>query len=83
MKKGDFSDTELEQTKSMLINQLLESYDTANGMAELMYHNVLADKNVNVEEWIQKLKQVKKEEVIAIADKIKENTVYFLSGGEE
>ena len=29
MKAGDFSEAELEQTKAMLINQLLESVDVA------------------------------------------------------
>jgi predicted Zn-dependent peptidase len=83
MKNGEFTDTELEQTKSMLINQLLETYDTASGMAELMYHNVLAEINISVEEWIEKINQVKNKDVKAIAQKISENTVYFLSGGED
>ena len=30
MKAGDFSEAELEQTKAMLINQLLESVDVAS-----------------------------------------------------
>src|SRR5690606_2423336 len=40
MKKGDFSEIEIEQTKAVIKNQLLETIDTARGSVEVLYHNV-------------------------------------------
>ncbi|EHL2514371.1 insulinase family protein, partial [Listeria monocytogenes] len=84
MKQGNFTDDELNQTKEMLINQLLEINDQAQGLIELVYNNVLRDANLDLENWIAKIKQATKEEVVAAINKIKPDTIYFLSkGGEE
>lgn len=84
MKQGNFTEDELNQTKEMLINQLLETNDQAQGLIELVYNNVLRDANLDLENWIAKIKQATKEEVVAAINKIKPDTIYFLSkGGEE
>ncbi|OLO40952.1 peptidase M16 [Alkalihalophilus pseudofirmus] len=82
MQKGEFSDGELDQTKAMINNQLLETADTARGYAELLYHNVVANKERSLDEWIQGINRVTKEDVIAIANQIKLDTIYFLKGKE-
>ncbi|EAH0028588.1 insulinase family protein, partial [Listeria monocytogenes] len=42
------------------------------------------DANLDLENWIAKIKQATKEEVVAAINKIKPDTIYFLSkGGEE
>ncbi|WP_271001430.1 EF-P 5-aminopentanol modification-associated protein YfmF [Listeria seeligeri] len=84
MKQGDFTTEELNQTKEMLINQLLETNDQAQGLIELVYNNVLREANLDLDNWIEKIKATTKEEVIAAINKIKPDTIYFLSkGGEE
>lgn len=84
MKQGDFTEDELNQTKEMLINQLLETNDQAQGLIELVYNNVLREANLDLENWIKVIKQTTKEEVVAAINKIKPDTTYFLSkGGEE
>ncbi|HDI4762312.1 TPA: insulinase family protein [Listeria monocytogenes] len=84
MKQGNFTEDELNQTKEMLINQLLETNDQAQGLIELVYNNVLRKANLDLENWIAKIKQATKEEVVAAINKIKPDTIYFLSkGGEE
>ncbi|MBC1758035.1 insulinase family protein, partial [Listeria seeligeri] len=84
MKQGDFTTEELNQTKEMLINQLLETNDQAQGLIELVYNNVLREANLDLKNWIEKIKATTKEEVIAAINKIKPDTIYFLSkGGEE
>ena len=44
MKTGDFTEEEIEQTKAVIKNQLLETIDTSRGIVEILYHNVVADK---------------------------------------
>ncbi|RLQ95680.1 EF-P 5-aminopentanol modification-associated protein YfmF [Falsibacillus albus] len=82
MKKGDFTEQEIEQTKAVIRNQLLETIDTARGMVEVLYHNVVSKQNITIEEWLQSVKETTKDQIVAAADKIKLDTIYFLTGTE-
>lgn len=85
MKKGDFTETELKETKDLIVNQLLETMDHPQGLIELLYQQVLGNKTVAPEKLIESIQHVSKEDVIAVADKLEEDTVYLLTseGGQE
>jgi predicted Zn-dependent peptidase len=80
MKNGDFSDDDLIQTKAVIKNQLLETLDTARGMVEILYHNVVAGQAIQLDEWLERIDQVTKEDVVKVANKIQLDTIYFLTG---
>jgi predicted Zn-dependent peptidase len=80
MKNGDFTDQEFEQTKAVIRNQLLETIDTAYGLVEIVYHNVIAQKNRSFDEYLQGIEDVSKEDVVKVADKVELDTIYFLKG---
>lgn len=82
MKSGDFTDEELEQTKAVIQNQLLETLDTARGMVELLYHNVVSKIKVPFDDWIQGMQETTKDEIVAVANKVNLDTIYFLTGME-
>jgi predicted Zn-dependent peptidase len=82
MKKGNITEKEIEQTKLVLINQILETLDTPRGLLELFYHNVVSNKERKIDEWINKLNSVTKEQIVKVANKIEKDTIYFLSGKE-
>lgn len=82
MKNGDFSDSELEQTKAVIKNQLLETVDTSRGMVEILYHNVIAHTNISLDDWLSKMEQTSRAEIIKVAEKIEMDTIYFLTGTE-
>lgn len=82
MKKGDFSDQEIEQTKAVINNQLLETTDTSRGLVEILYHNIIAQQNLTVDDWLQGVNDVSKEDIIKVAEKIELDTIYFLTGME-
>jgi predicted Zn-dependent peptidase len=82
MKKGDFSDQELDQTKAVIRNQILETIDTSRGLTEILYHNVVAGKEIKLEQWITDMEKTTKEEIVAVAAKIELDTIYFLTGSE-
>lgn len=82
MKKGDFTDTELEQTKAVIHNQMLETIDTARGLIEVLYHNVVADTEIDLDLWLSEMQKATKEEIVAVANKIDLDTIYFLTGTE-
>jgi predicted Zn-dependent peptidase len=82
MKKGDFSDEELEQTKAVIRNQILETIDTPRGIVEVLYHNVVAGKNISLDDWLEKMEQTTQEQIIEVAKKIELDTIYFLTEKE-
>ncbi|GER65688.1 peptidase M16 [Weizmannia acidilactici] len=82
MKNGDFSVQEMEQTKAVIRNQLLEATDTSRGLVEILYHNVIAKKQIGVDDWIREIEAVEKGEIVKVAAKIELDTIYFLSGSE-
>ncbi|ULT58614.1 insulinase family protein [Neobacillus drentensis] len=82
MKKGDFTDQELEQTKAVIQNQIMETVDTARGLTEILYHNVVAGTTIALDTWMNEMNKVTKEEITAVAEKIQLDTIYFLTGTE-
>ena len=80
--KGDFTDAEVEQTKAMLKNQILETADVARGLVELSYHQVVSGKKRTIEEWMQQIDAVTKEDIVKVAEKVQLDTIYFLTGKE-
>ena len=82
MKQGDFTNEELQQTKAVVKNQLLETIDNARGLVEILYHNVIANETITLDEWLEKTDAITKEEVVGIADRIQLDTIYFLTGTE-
>ena len=82
MKKGDFSDEVIVQTKAVIENQLLETIDNAIGLVEVLYHNVVAPKQVSIDEWLSEVKKVTREQIIDVGKRIQLDTIYFLTGTE-
>lgn len=82
MKKGDFTDQELAQTKAVIQNQILETIDTARGLTEILYHNVVAHTDIKLDTWLTEMQKTTKEEIVAVANKIDLDTIYFLTGME-
>ena len=82
MKKGDFTEQELEQTKAVIRNQILETIDTSRGLTEILYHNVVAHTDIKLDTWLTEMDKTTKEEIVAVANKIDLDTIYFLTGTE-
>ncbi|MCT8139877.1 insulinase family protein [Anaerobacillus sp. CMMVII] len=83
MQSGDFSDSEIEQTRAVIKNQILETVDVAKGYVELLYHNAVATKSLTIEDWLEGIDKVSKEDIIKVGQKIQLDTIYFLKGKEE
>lgn len=84
MRKGNFTQKDLDETKELIINQLLDTMDRPQGIIELLYQQVVGNKQRSPEQLIESIKKVTKEEVVDIANQIVEDTVYLLTnkGGE-
>ncbi|MCA0983263.1 insulinase family protein [Halobacillus yeomjeoni] len=82
MKNGDFSEEQVEETKQQVINQLQETMDNANGLIEVLYHQMISGAEMPANELIDHIKKVSKQDVIEMANKIELDTVYFLTSKE-
>jgi predicted Zn-dependent peptidase len=79
MKDGDFTEEELSETKDLIINQLKETMDHPQGLIELLYQQVIGNKTLTPDQLIEGILKVTKDEVIQVARKIEEDTVYLLT----
>ncbi|MCE7794543.1 insulinase family protein [Salipaludibacillus sp. CUR1] len=82
MKEGKFTEDDLQQTKAVYKNQILETMDVPRGRIELEYHNQVSSNKIPLEEWIDRIDKVTKEDIVKVAGKIQLDTIYFLKGRE-
>ncbi|WP_427138574.1 EF-P 5-aminopentanol modification-associated protein YfmF [Psychrobacillus psychrodurans] len=82
MQAGDISDLELNQTKSMLTNQLKEALDSARAQIEIYDQYKELNSSFTVEDWVEKWMNVTREQIQKMALTIEKEFVYFLSGKE-
>lgn len=81
MKTGNFLDEYITQTKEMLINQYKQNDDNqSRGLSKIYLDQLLAGKQVTEEEWIESVRNVTKEEIVAVANQMQLQAVYFLKG---
>ncbi|KZE66449.1 zinc protease [Fictibacillus phosphorivorans] len=80
IKNGNITDAEFDQTKAMINNQVLETIDHPIGLSEVLYHNVVAGTNRSIEDWMEGINSVTKEDVVKVAEKVKLDTIFFLKG---
>ncbi|WP_100373146.1 EF-P 5-aminopentanol modification-associated protein YfmF [Bacillus sp. FJAT-45037] len=83
MRTGDFTEAELNQTKAMLKNQLLETSDVARGYVELAYHQIVSGQTRSLDELLKEIDHTTKEDVVKAANKVQLDTIYFLTGKED
>ena len=81
LKRGNFSQEELNQTKKMLRNSVLLAQDRQNTILERAYMaSVLGKKFLSLEAWLEALEQVNKDDIIKAAGLLKLQAIYFMEG---
>ena len=83
MKKGNISDLEIESSKGFMINSLVACYDDQHGMITYQLGEKMGQTFTSIEEKIEKINKVTKEDAARAMQKVRLDTVYFLAGGEE
>ncbi|EMG32969.1 EF-P 5-aminopentanol modification-associated protein YfmF [Streptococcus oralis] len=83
LKKGNFTDFELEQTKEMIRRSLLMAQDNQQALVERAYLNALLGKSsFDIDRLVAKLESVDKEAVCKAANSLKLQAIYFMEGVE-
>lgn len=83
LKKGYFTEFELNQTKEMIRWSLLLSQDNQSSLIERAYQNALFGKSsADFKSWIAKLEQIDKDAICRVANNVKLQAIYFMEGIE-
>lgn len=78
MKNGDFTNEDIENAKKGIIATIKTIDDEQDRQITYYFGQELTNTRVSVEEYIRKIQQVQKRDVIDIANKVSINTIYFL-----
>ncbi|TCP30270.1 putative Zn-dependent peptidase [Scopulibacillus darangshiensis] len=82
VQKGDFSEHEIDQTKALLKNAILESLDSPFSLIDLLYQDVLSGETHPVETWLRQIDGVTRDDIVRVAEQTSLDTIYFLQGEE-
>lgn len=78
---GDFTNDELEQTKTMLVGQYLNRLDRIQALREqAVLQTTFPDTKFDVDDYSNRIQSVSKEDVKSVAKQIKLQNIYFLEG---
>ncbi len=80
LKSGHIEDEEINLAKMMLKNYLIKTTDEAGSMIALAYNRDIVNKKESNEEYIEKLMNVSKEDLIKVSQNIQLDTIFFLTG---
>lgn len=80
MEKGSFKEELLDNALKTIISAIKVSEDSNSGIVNNYYAKSLVNAD-DINEKINKYQNIKKEDIIALAKKIKMDTIYLLTGG--
>ena len=80
IKKGNISDLEIESSKKFLINSLVTTYDDQMALISFYLNQKIGQTDLDIEECIEGIRPVTKEDVARVMQKVSLDTVYFLAG---
>lgn len=83
IRKGEFTEEDLKLAKMTVIRSLNAIRDSQSGLADYYYSQHLSTRRYDVREAVNALQGVSREEVVAAAQPVGLEVVYFLSGKEE
>lgn len=83
MKKGNITDYEFNTTIVTIENSLNSMKDEQFQMLDYSYGQILCNKNLTIEEIIEKIKHVTIDDVVKVANKAQLDTIYFMTSKEE
>ena len=78
MKKGDFTEEEVENAKQGIIAAIKSIDDEQDTEIMYFFGQELSNKKLNIDKYMDRISEVCKQNVVDIANKVSVNTVYFL-----
>lgn len=78
MKKGDFTEQEIENVKKGIVATIKTIKDEQDTQISYYFSQELSQEEVSIDEYIEKVNKITKQNIIDIANKVSINTIYFL-----
>ncbi len=78
MKKGNFTEEDIENAKKGIIATINTIDDEQDTGITYYFGQELSQSNISIEEYIKRIEEVNKDDIINIAQNVAINTVYFL-----
>lgn len=83
LKQGQFSEEEINSTKKMYLHSAQIAQDRGQNLIEQVYNQlVFQERNISVEEFMEKIQEVKKEDIVRVSQMLRLQAVYFMEGVE-
>lgn len=82
MKKGKFTDEEIENAKKSIISTIKSIDDEQDTQITYYFGQEITGNRITEVEYIEKIKNVNKENIVKIANSLTVNTIYFLRNYE-
>ena len=79
MKNGKISDGEFNSAKQLIVSSIELIEEPKEDMITFYFDQNLFEEHLNVTEYKEMIKKVTKDDVIKVAQKVKEDTIYFLT----
>ncbi|WP_029423241.1 EF-P 5-aminopentanol modification-associated protein YfmF [Alicyclobacillus macrosporangiidus] len=80
LRRGDVAEEEMAFTKRGLANQYRQSLDVPAALADIHFGGVLAGHTRTIDELLDAIEDVTRDQVVAAANRLQLDTVYFLRG---
>lgn len=77
MKKGNFTDKDIEDAKKLIISSVKSISAEQDTEITYDYGQELSNEHTTIKDYQQNIEQVKREQIVDIANKININTIYF------
>ena len=78
MKNGKFTQTDIENAKNLIIATIENIEEEQDTEISYYFGQELSNSQVSVQEYIEKIKSVTKEQIVEVANNTSINTIYFL-----
>ncbi len=78
MKNGNFTEKDINDSKELIIASIEGISEEQDTEITYYYGQELANRFVNLQEYIEKIKSVTKEQIVELAQTVITNTIYFL-----
>ena len=78
MKNNNFTDEEFENAKNSIIATIKTIDDEQDTLIIYYFGQELSNNKITIEDYIKKIEEIKREDILNIANKVEINTIYFL-----
>ena len=78
MKKGDFTEEDIENSKKGIIATIKTIDDEQDTEITYYFGQEIAQTKISLEEYKEKIEKIQKKDIVNIANKVSINTIYFL-----